>query len=312
MDRKTRPGRPNTTEAPQLSDDAWTIIQLCWKAEPTSRPTAIIVCNKLSTLSSVYPPAVLSTPIWKTLLNPRTAAKSLPTGDTEPISRPGSPAGSRSRRATGRAFPRFWKALPMTEPYRTEGSCVMWNPNVPSKILQDNAPSFGAVTAIIFDPLTSTYVVGFKSGHVTYHHKSLASHSSSTLTLTGDDKPILCLHVLNIVAMALSLNSLNQDPVILKWCSSSQESPGDILDRLPLLGMASSSCLCAAFSSDGKEIYVGTSSGSLFICSTKDGQSVYRPLHLSSPPEGDILGPRGPIVSQGFPSLGVQIAGHLP
>ena len=285
VDRKLRPGRPNTIEAPQLSDDAWTVIQICWEAEPTSRPTADVVCNKLSILLSVYPPVVPLPPILeKTSLNPRAVAKSLSIEDTEPISRPGSPAGSRPlppRRATGIIFPRFrLKTLPMTEPYRTsltldnpanvlstvqssddkvlvaglsDGSCVVWDPNVPSKILQDIEPSFDPVTTITFDSSNSTYVVGFKSGHVTYHHKSLShstSHSPSTLILTGNDKPILCLHVFNIVVTALSTDSGSQDLAIIKWCLSLKLSQGTdiIADRSPLHGIAPSSCLCKIFS----------------------------------------------------------------
>ena len=52
-------------EAPQLlSDEAWMIIQLCWEAEPTSRPVAEVVCNKLSIIvSPIHLPAIPLNPL---------------------------------------------------------------------------------------------------------------------------------------------------------------------------------------------------------------------------------------------------------
>ncbi|KAF8811047.1 kinase-like protein [Phlegmacium glaucopus] len=310
VDRNMRPGRPTMIEAPQLSDEAWMLIQLCWEAEPTSRPTADNVCNKLN---NIYPLLERSPPIRR---------MSLPPVDIEPISPPASPAPPKPppRRMAGKVFPRFrLKPLPMVEQYRTsftlenpgsvssivqspdgrvllaglsDGSCIMWNPNVASRIPPDIERSSDPVTALAFERSTSTYVAGFNSGDVLYHHKSL-SDFPSTLTLTGNDEPILCLHVLNIVVMALSAGPQNQDLAIIKWCLSLRGSTSDIVDRLPLHGMpATSSCLCAAFSPDGKEIYIGTSSGSLFIYSTSNGQFLHRPFHLSLLSAGDTLNRR--------------------
>ena len=313
-DRKMRPGRPNMTEAPQLSDEAWMIIQLCWEAEPTTRPTADAICNKLSIILSVYPAAIPPSPVPANALpNQRILAKSLPIKDVEPMSRPGSPAGSRpthERRATGRVFPHFrLKVLPMAERYRTsltlenpehvtstlqssdgkvyiaglsDGSCILWNPGMATTILEDiDEPCSDPVIAITFESSTSTYVAGFKSGRVICHHKSL-SHSPSTLTLTGNDKPIICLHVLNMVVTALSTVPISQDLVIIKWCLALHRGTSSIATTLFLRGIDRSSCLCAAFSPDGKEIYIGTSSGSLFVSSTSNGQFVHRPFHLTS------------------------------
>jgi len=94
--------------------------------------------------------------------------------------------------------------------------------------------------------------------------------------------------------MALSINPRNQDLTIIKWCLSLRAGTSDVVERLPLQGIVPSSCLCAAFSSDGKEIYMGTSGGSLFIYSTSSGQFVYRPFYLSSPSDGAVLSRRGP------------------
>ena len=168
----------------------------------------------------------------------------------------------------------------------------MWYLNVVKNFPQDVERSCDPVTTIAFELSTSTYVAGFKSGHVIYHHRSLSDYPS-TLTLTGNDRPILCLHVLNIVVMAVSTNAQNQDLAIIKWCLSLHGSTSSIVTILPLHGIAPSSCLCTAFSPDGKEIYIGTSSGSFFISSTINGQLVHRPFRLSSPPEGDALSRRG-------------------
>ena len=351
VDRNGRPERPNANEAPQLSDEVWSIIKLCWVPAPTDRPTADEVCNKLRNILSMYPSEMPSdrllersppiqripsaqslplediepTPFPGSPPVPNMSAQSLPLEDNiESIAYPTSPVPNRSIQRpcmhSGLTFYRSLRHATNTaqEHYKSinlensgivtsvvqssdgkillaglsEGSCAMWYLNVMSNIPQGVERSSDPVTAIAFELSGSTYVAGFKSGHVIYHHKSL-SDSPFTTTLTGNDKPILCLHVLNIVVMALPLNSQSQDPVILKWCSSLQGSPGDIVDRLPLLGIAPSLCLCSAFSSDGKEIYIGTSSGSLFIFSTKNGQLVYRPFHLSIPPEGDTPSRRG-------------------
>lgn len=310
VDGKMRPGRPNMTEAPQLSDEAWTIIQLCWEAEPTSRPTADVLCNKLNMTLSVYPAVVPSNPLSaKPLPIQRISARSFPIKDIEPISRPGSPSGRPPPERRANRFSRFWlKAVPMTECYRTsltlenpgnvtsalqssdgkvfiaglsKGSCILWNPNDATTILQDIEPSSDPITAITFDSSTSTYVAGFKSGRVIYHHKSL-SHSPSTLTLTGNNESIIRLHVLNIVVMALSTDPESQNLVIIKWCLSLRGGTSSIVTTLPLHGIDPSSCLCAAFSPDGKEVYIGTSSGSLFVSSTNNGQFVHRPSHLTS------------------------------
>ena len=299
------------------------IIQLCWEAEPTSRPIADTVCNKLSIISSIHLPAIPLNPLLgRSPSIQRNCGQSVFLDNINPISRPDSPPISRSppRRAATRVLPRFrLKALPMVERYRTsltlenqgsitsivqssdgkvlvagllEGSCIMWNPDAARKIPQDIQRAFDPVSAIAFELSTSTYVTGFKSGHVIYHHHK--SHSDSTLTLTGNDKPILCLHVLNIVVMALSINPRNQDLTIIKWCLSLRAGTSDVVERLLLQGIVPSSCLCAAFSSDGKEIYIGTSGGSLFIYSTNSGQIVYRPFYLSSRSDGAVLSRRGP------------------
>lgn len=174
----------------------------------------------------------------------------------------------------------------------SEGSCNMWYLPLVRNFPQDVERSFDPVTTIAFELSTSTYVAGFKSGHVIHHHRSLSGYPS-TLTLTGNDRPIICLHVLNIVVMALSTNARKQDPAIIKWGLSLHGSTSSIVTTFPLHGIGPSSCHCAAFSLDGKEIYTGTSSGSLFVSSTDNGQLVHRPFHLSSPPEGDTLSRRG-------------------
>lgn len=289
------------------------IIQLCWEAEPTSRPIAETVFNKLSVILSVNPAVVSSNPLpAKSLPNQRIAARSLPIKNFEPISRPRSSTGSRpppQRRTTGRVFPRFrLKPIPMTKHYRTsltlenpgnvtsalqssdgkvlivglsEGCCTFWNLDKTTQVLQDIEPSSDPVTAITFESSTSTYVAGFKSGRIVYHYKSL-SNSPSTLTLKGNNKPVICLHVLNIVVMALSIDPGGQNLVITKWCSSLREDTSNIVTTSTLHGIDPPSCLCAAFSPDGKEVYIGTSNGSLFVSSTNNGQFVYRPFHLAS------------------------------
>lgn len=327
-----RPERPTAIEAPQLSDEAWMVIQLCWEAEPASRPTAGDACNKLNNILSVYPPLPSNPFLERPPPIQRTSIMSLPLADIEPISRPASPAPLKLLTRRGSSFPRLWsKALPMMGHYRTsftlenpgginsivqssdgkvllaglsEGSCILWNPNVVSKIPQDIEVerSSDPVTAVAFELSSSTYVAGFNSGHVLYHHKSL-SDFPSTLTLTGNDEPILCLHVLNIVVTALCIGPRNQDLTIIKWCLSLRGSTSAIEDRLPLHGIAPSSCLCAAFSPDGKEVYIGTSSGSLFICSTSNGQFVHGPFYLSSLPRGDTLNRRRAISPDRDPAV---------
>ena len=289
-------------EAPQLSDEAWPIIQHCWEAEPTDRPTADTVYNKLTTISSIYPLTIRSNPLPSQPIH-RMPAQSLPLENIQPVSRVDSSSSLKtpSRPVTASKFqvPHFrLKGLPMADSakYRgavalenpgnvvstvqssdgkvlitglSNGSCVMWHLITAKKLPQDVERPSDPVTAITFELSTSTYVAGFNSGHVIYHHKPL-SDFSSTKTLRGNDKPIICLHVLNIVVMALSIGPQNQDLVIIKWCSS-PGSTGDIVDKLPLQGIVPSSCLCAAFSPDGKSLYIGTSGGSLFIYSTSNG-----------------------------------------
>lgn len=48
VDRNERPEKPSMIEAPQLSDRAWTVLQRCWQAEPSSRPTADAVHRVVS------------------------------------------------------------------------------------------------------------------------------------------------------------------------------------------------------------------------------------------------------------------------
>ena len=290
-------------------------MQDCWKAEPPRRPTIDVACNKLSNISKIYSPKIPSRS-----LPMRREALSLE--DSEQISCPASPPALKSlqRHATSKAFPLFrTKAPMMVAHYRTslnldnprsvtstvqsadgkvliaglsEGSCIMWNLNVGREIPQDHdiEPIFDTTTAVTFEPSTSTYVAGFSSGQVLYNHRSL-SDFPSTLMLTGNDNPILCLHVLNIVVMALPMGP---KPAIIKWCLSlrGKSSTSDIVETLPLSGIAPSSCLCAAFSPDGKEIYIGTSGGGLFIYSTRNGKLAHRPFHLSPPYESDALNRR--------------------
>lgn len=48
VDSYERPKKPSMNEAPQLSDRAWTVLQRCWQAEPSSRPTADAVHHVVS------------------------------------------------------------------------------------------------------------------------------------------------------------------------------------------------------------------------------------------------------------------------
>ena len=56
VDRNERPERPSMAKAPQLSDKVWTVMQLCWQAEPTSRPAADAIRNMLPS----FPPSSLA------------------------------------------------------------------------------------------------------------------------------------------------------------------------------------------------------------------------------------------------------------
>ena len=108
VDQNLRPGRPKKDEAPQLSDKAWMIIQLCWDAEPASRPTVDTVCNKLSTISSIHLPAIPLNPLLgRSPPIQRNSGQSVFLDNINPISRPDSPPVSRSppRRAASNTMP---------------------------------------------------------------------------------------------------------------------------------------------------------------------------------------------------------------
>lgn len=121
MDKDGRPGRPNTKEAPQLSDEVWSIINLCWDAAPTNRPTADAVCNKLNNTLSNYPLAIVSDCL--TYRSPqKMSAQSLPLEDVEPKMCPVSPAVSTHHIRpgfSGEVLSRFlrhgMKTLPMVQ-----------------------------------------------------------------------------------------------------------------------------------------------------------------------------------------------------
>ncbi|KAF9055624.1 kinase-like domain-containing protein [Panaeolus papilionaceus] len=48
----TRPDRPDETEAPTLTDDVWRLATECWAANPSFRPAAPIICDRLQKLYS--------------------------------------------------------------------------------------------------------------------------------------------------------------------------------------------------------------------------------------------------------------------
>lgn len=70
VDRNLRPEKPSMTKAPQLSDRVWCIIQVCWQAEPTSRPTAGAVHDFVSS------PAMLRRPNLPPLYDPQSWERS--------------------------------------------------------------------------------------------------------------------------------------------------------------------------------------------------------------------------------------------
>ncbi|CAA7270611.1 unnamed protein product [Cyclocybe aegerita] len=47
-----RPDRPDARDAPQLSDEVWTIAQRCWNSDPAARPRATSLCEELAALLS--------------------------------------------------------------------------------------------------------------------------------------------------------------------------------------------------------------------------------------------------------------------
>jgi len=48
--RQARPDRPSDLESPQLTEPIWQIVEQCWVQQPKDRPTAKVVCEKLSAL----------------------------------------------------------------------------------------------------------------------------------------------------------------------------------------------------------------------------------------------------------------------
>jgi hypothetical protein len=48
--RQARPDRPSDLESPQLTEPIWQIVEQCWVQQAKDRPTAKVVCEKLSAL----------------------------------------------------------------------------------------------------------------------------------------------------------------------------------------------------------------------------------------------------------------------
>jgi WD40 repeat protein len=54
VDRDVRPERPDTGEAPQLTDDTWALAERCWVKEPRARPNINTVSNAMGHLLEAH------------------------------------------------------------------------------------------------------------------------------------------------------------------------------------------------------------------------------------------------------------------
>lgn len=329
----TRPQRPDEYDAPQLTDQIWTIAAACWAKHPESRPTAESLCRDIKFILDAPPmpvpdtsyatrPAIVVSPLPPPPLN-RTAPAPLPIrvdlarnvsraqrANTAPVSVM-SPTISHPP-----ARPIVDSSLPTKRPYKRCLILKKPNSNIVCAALSPNGKVYltghddgilrswdavkgvskrdyamgsqNIITGIAFSPTTS----------LRYAAASVDPRRSMTsVYLVLKDKSTTCLHP--EVSAISNLTIMSDETIVGVECQGNEASlvvwkrvkngrttswAGGM--KLPLLGLDSlpeplTGC-GFVISPDGKTIWTGNTSRSIFTSMVETGQQHERPLHLGS------------------------------
>jgi len=55
VNQDIRPERPESDEAPQMTDHSWQLAEDCWRKDPVSRPVVDTVCDRISKFVDILP-----------------------------------------------------------------------------------------------------------------------------------------------------------------------------------------------------------------------------------------------------------------